>query len=195
MSAANSINSSNIMGDELLQGDLIELKQVQREHLPIFVEWFAGDIGMMRNLGALAYPFTLEDEEKWFEDLANRKDNYHFTIHTLADDTLIGSCSLMDMDWRSRHCKLGIMIGREDYRNRGFGSDVMRVLLKYAFLELNLNRVGLNVFSYNERGLAVYKKVGFQVEVVERAKIARDGQRHDDITMGILRREWEALYR
>jgi RimJ/RimL family protein N-acetyltransferase len=67
----------------------------------------------------------------------------------------------------------------------------MRVMLRYAFQELNLHRVALAVFGYNERAYKSYQKVGFQVEGTLRERLRRDGQRYDMITMGILRDEWQ----
>ncbi|MFM8321349.1 MAG: GNAT family N-acetyltransferase [Chloroflexota bacterium] len=69
----------------------------------------------------------------------------------------------------------------------------MRVLLRYAFQELPLNRVTLNVFEYNPRAVRSYEKAGFRVEGRVRGGLNRDGKRYDMIYMGILRAEWEAL--
>ena len=66
----------------------------------------------------------------------------------------------------------------------------MRVILRYAFEELNLYRVSLNVFGYNPRAIHTYEKIGFQHEGFQREVLDRDGQRWDLIYMGILRAEW-----
>jgi len=64
------------------------------------------------------------------------------------------------------------------------------MILRYAFDELNLHKVQLTVFGYNERAAAVYRKVGFHQEGAMREFLRRDGQRYDMIMMGILEREW-----
>jgi RimJ/RimL family protein N-acetyltransferase len=66
----------------------------------------------------------------------------------------------------------------------------MRVALRFGFMELNLQRVTLNVFDYNSRGVRSYEKAGFQVEGRVREFILRDGARHDVIYMGVLRENW-----
>jgi RimJ/RimL family protein N-acetyltransferase len=66
----------------------------------------------------------------------------------------------------------------------------MELALNFAFRELNLYRVQLTVFSYNERALKLYEKMGFKREGVFRDFIQRDGRRHDMILFGLLRREW-----
>jgi RimJ/RimL family protein N-acetyltransferase len=68
------------------------------------------------------------------------------------------------------------------------------MLLKYAFMEMDLHRVGLDVYSYNVRAIKSYEKVGFQLETVARENILRDGQYFDTHHMSILRHEWETLY-
>ena len=68
----------------------------------------------------------------------------------------------------------------------------MRLALKFAFDELNLHRVQLTVFAYNDRAIALYEKLGFQREGTFREFLHRDGARYDMYLYGLLRREWEA---
>ncbi len=68
----------------------------------------------------------------------------------------------------------------------------MRLLLTFAFDELNLHRVQLTVFSYNRPAIALYEKLGFQREGTFREFLQRDGRRHDMFLYGLLRREWQA---
>lgn len=64
------------------------------------------------------------------------------------------------------------------------------MLLDYAFLELNLHRISLRVFSLNERAIHIYNKIGFVQEGVVRESLYRSGKWHDIIIMGILKREY-----
>jgi RimJ/RimL family protein N-acetyltransferase len=67
----------------------------------------------------------------------------------------------------------------------------MQVVLRYAFKELNLYRLNLDVFAYNPRAIRSYEKAGFKIEGREPKAVLRDGQRYDMVLMGILREEWE----
>jgi RimJ/RimL family protein N-acetyltransferase len=85
------------------------------------------------------------------------------------------------------------VIGEREYWGKGYGTDAMNLLTRYAFMELNLHRVSLGVHSYNTRALRCYEKAGFRTEGAIRGETFREGRRSDDIYMGILRREWEIL--
>jgi RimJ/RimL family protein N-acetyltransferase len=113
-----------------------------------------------------------------------------FAIRKLGDNQLIGMCAVKDIRWQSRHCEVWIGIGHPAMRGQGLGTDAMRVLVRYAFMEMNMNRVGLVVASYNDRAQKSYLKVGFKEEGRQREYIFRDGVYYDMIQMGLLRSEW-----
>lgn len=128
------------------------------------------------------------------EDLKRHSSNnlFWFSIRTLADDLLIGDTGLW-VRWNHQTATFGIGIGEPAYLGKGYGTDAVRVVLRYGFRELGLWRVQLGAFSYNARAIRSYEKAGFRIEAVERAACYRDGQRTDHVLMGILRPEWEAL--
>jgi RimJ/RimL family protein N-acetyltransferase len=139
-------------------------------------------------------PTSVEALEREAERKRHHDDDYSFAIHTLAEDKLIGYCQLMWVQANHRHAWISIGIGEADYRGKGYGTDAMRVLVGYAFRELDLHRITLSVYSYNQRAIRCYEKVGFVREVVQRAALYRDGQRFDSIIMGLLRPDWEAQH-
>jgi len=130
-----------------------------------------------------------EDIQKWMEN--DDPTSYGFMIRTLADDKLIGFVGLSGISWSNGNSWVGIGIGERAYWGRGYGTDAMRVVLRFAFQELNLHRVSLTVFAYNERAVRSYLKAGFHEEGRTRELMLREGVRHDVIEMGILRQEWE----
>lgn len=116
-----------------------------------------------------------------------------FMIRTLEDDRVIGDIGLDGILWNHGDAWVGIGIGEKDYWGKGYGTDAMRVILRYAFTELNLHRVSLTVFEYNPRAIRSYEKAGFVPEGREREAVFRSGKRWDMIFMGILREEWERI--
>lgn len=126
--------------------------------------------------------------------LEDRPSDLHgFAIRTLADDRLIGLIGLYTIFWLQREAFMGIQIGEREYWGKGYGTDALRVLLRYGFDELNLQRVSLSFLEGNERAMRSYEKCGFRYEGRERQIWAYDGRRWDEIFMGLLRDEWAAM--
>ena len=117
----------------------------------------------------------------------------HFMIRRLEDDRVIGEIGLGGINWTNREAFVGIGIGERDLWGKGYGTDAMRLILRFAFAEMNLKRVSLDVFEYNLRAIRSYEKVGFVHEGRQRGTLHRDGCRYDTLYMGITREEWWAM--
>jgi len=126
--------------------------------------------------------------EKHIQD--DQTNMYWFAIRALEDDRLLGDADLSVINWGSRDAFVGIGIGEREFWGKGYGTDAMELLLHYAFTELNLRRVTLNVFEFNERAIRSYEKAGFRMEGRQRQAMQREGRRYDILYMGILREEW-----
>jgi RimJ/RimL family protein N-acetyltransferase len=113
-----------------------------------------------------------------------------FHLRTLADDRLIGFMELREINYQHGDAWLGMAIGDRENWNQGYGSDALRLLARYAFDELGLKRITLDVFAYNRRAVRAYEKVGFRIEGVERGAVLREGQRSDIVVMGLLQDDW-----
>ncbi len=111
-----------------------------------------------------------------------------FTIERLADREPVGGCSLFDVETAQRSAILGIWLGKP-YWNQGLGTDAVRTLCRFAFRHMNLQRVELNVFATNPRGLRAYEKVGFQREGTLRRAEFVNGELVDSYVMSLLAEE------
>lgn len=105
---------------------------------------------------------------------------------------IIGCVRLWRVSYKNRSAMLTIFIGDKSRWGQGCGTDALRLMLHYAFGPMDLRRVELNVFDYNLRAIRSYEKVGFVREGVRRQALARDGQFHDILVMGVLREEFAA---
>jgi len=112
-------------------------------------------------------------------------------VVTKADDKLIGTAGLINIDTVHRRAELAIIIGEEAYWSRGYGTETIKALLNYGFNRLNLNMVYLGVIDINERAIKAYKKVGFVQDGVIREKYLIDGKYCNCIMMSILEREFK----
>ncbi|MBO1582412.1 GNAT family N-acetyltransferase [Bacillus sp. XF8] len=180
----------NTTVNNLFLGENIKLSAIRAEDVERMAIW-QEDSEYLRNVDTdIAVPQSLH-EIKEYELLKGRKSNgVSFMLRTIQDDILIGFVALHSIEWNNRTGLLAIGIGDKNYRGKGYGTEGLRLILKYAFHELNLHRVGLDVISYNKPAIEVYKRVGFKVEGCMRKAVQRDGKSFDRIIMGILRSEW-----
>ncbi len=102
----------------------------------------------------------------------------------------MGFCALFGIEWNNRSAKLAIAIGEPAQRRKGYGREAMQMFLRYAFHEMNLERIQIYVISYNEHAIRLYDSLGFVREGVLRRAVYRSGRRYDLIVMGLLREEW-----
>ncbi len=176
------------MINPFLVGDKVYLRPLDRGDAPAFVPWM-NDPEVTRFLRAYR-PMTLRAEEE-FIDRAGQGDDVALAVALRDGDRLIGGTGLHDFDLRCRRASFGIFIGPREEWGKGYGSEATRLMVGYAFETLNLNRVSLQVYEYNPRGIRAYEKVGFRREGVLRQDVFRDGRYWDTIVMGILREEWK----
>ena len=180
----------------ILKGELVSLSAVDPEEFSkAFTHW-RRDSEFMRLIDSSeAMLRSQKDSQKWIEkELEDQEVNqYLFTIRTLAEDKLLGDIGLSVVTWMSREAFVGLGIGERDFWARGYGTDVMKVILRYAFTEINLRRVTLSVFEYNPRAVRSYEKAGFVHEGRMRQFLNREGKRWDMLFMSILRDEWMSL--
>lgn len=181
---------------DILTGKLVRLSAFDPSEMSkAFPRWYRNS-EYQRLLNSSIHPMQSPKATlKWMEEELNEISlaSHYFSIHTLAEDKLIGEIGLDVVTWPGRDAFVGLGIGETEYWSKGYGTDVMNVLLRFAFTEINLKRVTLSVFAYNPRAIRSYEKVGFRHEGRKRQALNREGKRWDELYMGILREEWLEL--
>lgn len=182
------------MNANLLTGNLIRLAAEDPEPLgKAFARW-ARDTEYHRLLNFdPAYLWSDKKWKAWLEkDLEKESpDGFFFAIRELQSDKMIGFVGLWDIEWTHGNAWIAIGLGEREYWGKGYGTEAMRLLLKFAFTELNLYRVSLGVFDYNTRAQKSYEKAGFVLEGRQRQAVQRAGKRWDVVLMGICISDWE----
>jgi len=175
----------------MIEGKQTRLRGAERSDLDYFVRWL-NDPEVRAGL-TLYLPISMAEEQRWFESMLDRPWEEHPLVIEAQEGegwTPIGNCGFHQIDWRSRTADVGIFIGEKSYWNRGLGTDVMAVLLRHGFENLNLNRVGLRVYEDNPRAIRVYEKAGFVHEGRLRQAMYNNGRYVDILLMSVLRSEW-----
>jgi len=181
---------------DIYTGELVRLGAMDAEEAgKAFVRW--GRDSEFRRLidSGVRQLGSVKEVQRWLEkELEEQSVNQHwFSIRKLDDDMLLGDIDLYVYNWPGRDAFVGLGIGEREFWGKGYGTDVMKVILRYAFTEVNLNRVTLNVFEYNPRAVRSYEKAGFCHEGRMRQVLNKEGRRWDMLFMGILREEWMAM--
>ena len=97
----------------------------------------------------------------------------------------IGNVMYYDLNMRNAETELGIMIGNKEYWGKGYGTDIVKTLLKHLFEDLKLERVYLHTLAWNYRAQSSFSKSGFR----EIRAVRRGGQ--DFLLMEVNRNSWE----
>jgi RimJ/RimL family protein N-acetyltransferase len=171
----------------ILSGEAVKLCTPLEGDLPVVAVWFQDEAFLRQASGAAAVPRTEENVRRWY--LTNDAHTMTFGVRGLADDALVGYVQLQVSSWPHRNAEVDLGVAPKRW-GQGIGTDALKLALAFAFRELNLHRVQVSPFSYNERGLALCKKLGFTHEGTLREYLRRDGKWYNLLVMALLARDW-----
>ncbi|MBU5453858.1 GNAT family N-acetyltransferase [Caproiciproducens sp. MSJ-32] len=169
-----------------LVGKNVYLSPINVEDAEIYTKWL-NDFDVTDGVGNSTMILSVEYERDW---IIKNSNQYQFAIVRLDNDKLIGNCSIHAINQIRQCAEVGLFIGDEENRNKGYGEEVLNLLLYYGFNYLNLNNIMLRVFSFNERAINCYKKVGFKEMGRRRQSYYLRGNYYDEVYMDILREEY-----
>ncbi len=180
---------------QLFEGKFVRLAPIDHEKDAEIESRWTHDLTLSRALWRQpAMPQSIAQVKKRYEAIEKEVDEskrlFHFTIRDKGDGRLLGFVRIEGIEWTHGTSNLKMAIGDKADRGKGYGGEALRLMLRYAFSELNLHRVSAVVVEDNPGALDFLKRYGFVEEVRRRKAILRDGQTWDSIHMGILRDEW-----
>lgn len=175
----------------MLKGGKVILKPIRRSDLNYFIVW-ANDPEVIRYMGGYL-PMTEMAIEKDIEDIPKQSNTeVVFIIEAVAEDTFrpIGSIALSMINHKDHYATFAISIGEKDYWSKGYGTEATQLIIRYGFEQLNLHRISSFVFSFNERSIRLHLRVGFIEEGRRKESVYINGDYHDSVMFGLLRKEW-----
>ena len=172
-----------------LQGQKIYLATLEREHCKKIWEDTEYDFEQ------LSEPFIVgrssSNADGWFDEIQKLQGTTHVRLGIfLPDGTVIGDIALQNLDWQNRACTIGYGLTKLEYRTRGYTTDAVKVILKYGFAHLGLERISANTQENNIGSQRVLEKCGFILEGRERKARYFAGKRHDNLIYGLLAEEY-----
>ena len=178
------------MQNPFIIGERIYLRPIEIEDAARYASWL-NDPEVRPGVGRTS-PLSQLNEEEIIRGMHQKPNQQIMAICEKETDTHVGGTGVHSIDTVDRSCSFGIFIGDRERWSRGYATEATRLVLRHAFETLNLNRVQLNVFSYNPRAIGIYERVGFKRDGVLRQARYHAGEFHDDIVMSVLREEWDA---
>jgi diamine N-acetyltransferase len=176
----------------MIEGKRVRLRAIERADLPQFVKWL-NDPEVIENL-ELYVPLSLGQEENWYSKALTRpvvEQPMAIEVKEGEGWQTIGTLAFEEIHWHDHSSEVGIAIGDKAYWNKGYGTDALKLLLKYGFQTVGLNRIWLRVYETNQRGISAYTKAGFIHEGIMRQARWKNGKFISIHIMSVLREEWK----
>lgn len=169
----------------MYDGALVRLRAFEQGDLDAnhaFMNDYETIKGMM---SGIPFPSSYGDERRWLEQQTSySRGEYQFAVEDFEGD-LVGRCGVIRLDWKNRVAELAIMIGTS-YRGRGYGKEAMALLCDFCEREMNLHKLKVTVFAFNEPAIRCYQACGFVQEGLLKDELWRDGQYQDVVVLAKL---------
>ena len=176
-----------------IQGKQLILRAIEEQDLDRLHKW-ANDPVTQDGLSELHFPSSMDFHRTWFQTLKSDRFNHRFVVE-VPEVGIIGISSIMNIDWRNRHAWHGLVLGESSHRGKGYGIDAIMATMRYAFEELNLERLDGSMIEYNKLSISTYcgKRLGWKEEGRRRNYFFRKGRYWDQIVVGITRQDYQEL--
>jgi UDP-4-amino-4,6-dideoxy-N-acetyl-beta-L-altrosamine N-acetyltransferase len=133
---------------------------------------------------------TLVDQTRWLERINSTGKDSAWIIELDQPRTPVGLLSLSEMDTVHQRCAWAYYIADPAARGKGLAKPLECNVYDYVFERLGFNRLWCEVFSSNDRVVALHERFGSKVEGMLRQHIFKNGQFHDVVRMAVLKDEW-----
>jgi len=167
-----------------LRGSQVTLRPMTHVDVSLLMKWGSNPEFRHYQWGQKPGAFTEGNAKAWIERMSRQGDSACWVIE--HDGRPIGFANYRDFHPKGKSAEIGIGIGEPHLWGKHLGRDALEALLRYLFDELGLHRVGLAVVGFNDRAIAMYKAVGFEVEGIERDGVGTEDGYIDDVKMGIV---------
>jgi RimJ/RimL family protein N-acetyltransferase len=173
-----------------MEGDLVQLTTMSVDDVDLgaYAGW-ANDRETTRFMGIGPYPVTEHAIQDYVRSFDGRPDAMILAIREKGSGRHIGNITLQDIDWRDRRGEIGILLGEEDARGKGCGTEAIGLVVRHAFERLGLTKLTAGVISGNEASKRAFEKNGFVVEGVLRQHHFTGGSYRDALRLGLLASE------
>lgn len=174
-----------------LKGKKVYLRAVEKEDME-FLREMINDPEMESNVVGWSFPVSKYEQEKWFENQVQNKKDIRYIVE--VDGNRIGLITITNIDWKNRKACHGIKLYSDEVRGKGYATDAVITIMKYAFEELQLNKLYSTILEYNIPSMNLYKKCGWSVDGVLRESTFKGNQYVNEVAVSILKKDYEERY-
>lgn len=176
----------------MLIGSKVILRRVEEEDWLYRFQWLSDpEVNKTLSSGLGIPPTKTKVKEQMAQYIAEGLTRVDFMILNRENEEPVGFVYLFGIEPWARRAELGIFIGNPSFRGHGYGEQVIRLMLHFAFRRLNLHKVWLTVDDDNQAGKRCYQKAGFREDGRLRDEIYKNGHYVDRILMSILEHEFD----
>ncbi|MFA7637447.1 MAG: GNAT family protein [Monoglobales bacterium] len=171
----------------LIKGEKVLLRAIEMKDAGI-LQAMMNDEAIEEMMWGYSFPVSMHQQEAWIEKLPT--DNSVFRAMIDVGEKAIGTIILSDIDLRNGSAEIHIKLASDAERGKGFGTDAVRSLVKYAFNELRMNCIYCKVKEDNIASKKMFEKCGFVQEGRLRSRVYRHGRYYDFFEYSILKSEF-----
>jgi len=174
-----------------LLGEQIFLREVRTSDVNAAYRRWLNDADVNQYLETRFVPRSIENIAAYVRDLDGKSESVFFAICLKKNGVHVGNIKVGPINWMHRFADISLFIGDKSQWRRGLGSEAISLVTRFAFDELNLNRVQAGCYSSNLGSSRAFEKCGFRREGVLRKKRFMKGAYEDELLFGLLREEWQ----
>ncbi|MBK8022573.1 MAG: GNAT family N-acetyltransferase [Chloroflexi bacterium] len=174
-------------------GKLVRLRAVEIADWEFYYQLNQMTTDLDRRDYEIVFPQSKEAIRAWAEEQSKAKgdrDEFRFQIEALSSGASVGSLNTHTADHRVGSFMYGLSIA-PDHQRKGYGSEAIRLVMRYFFQEKRYQKVSAEVYSFNEPSIRLHDHLGFTLEGRLRRMVYTGGQFYDALIYGMLREEFE----
>lgn len=154
-----------------------------------YVDWM-NDVEASQFIPAMTFPARRESIEAYIEKEVKNPNVVFLAVIEKESDIHIGNVKLGPINWLDRNAEYGRLIGLESAKGKGYGKEIVYLILHYAFDYLNLHKVFASCLASNVSAIKSNEKSGLTIEGVLKDKRYTQGRYEDVVYMGITEEEF-----
>jgi RimJ/RimL family protein N-acetyltransferase len=171
----------------MIHGENVTLRAVEEQDLPTLTKWVNDPL--LNKFVYSSFPIALSTQNNFYNELMKSKTRKVLIIYNNGNFP-VGYFRVDNIDHLNQSVEIGATIG-SSYQRNGYAFDAYRAMISYLFSEMNMNRIYLEVFSFNTPAIALYSKLGFKKEGTLRQAKFKNRKRRDVDMMSMLKEEWK----